>query len=481
MNQRLFFAIPLLVVGCAVGPDYERPTDDDLGMQATFASTRPTTRPVFVVDETTRWWTTFDDALLERLVEEALADNLDLTAAEARVREARLLRRSAQSGFFPTINGAASYTRTRSSENAGIGQAANNIPGIELEENLYSVGVDAAWELDVFGQVRRQVEAAEARTEATVEAARDLSLIVAAEVARNYADLRAAQGRLGVQRRNIELQAATLDLVNRKRQAGLVPEVDVARARTQLETTKAALPPLRAAEQSAAFRLSVLTGQSPSALLDELTVDQALPTLPPVPDAGVPADLIRRRPDLRQAERNLAASVADVGVATAELYPKFRISGLFALESVDSDNLFEAASRTWSIGPGVSVPLFNAGRLRALREVEQAQVDAAVASYNQAVFVAIEEVERGLVRRRESHAEAEQLDRALTEAERSVELSRVLYDRGLRDFQVVLDAQQALVDIEDRLTAARATALADAVTLYQALAGGWAATEAGAP
>ncbi len=464
------------LAGCTVGPDYDPPTAETLAVPDEYAGA--TTRPAEAVTPDVAWWTLFEDPLLVELVEDAARDNLDVEAALARLREARALRRVSRSGFFPTVDGSADYRRTRLSENgAGIGQAASGLPGVELEQDLWQAGFDASWELDVFGGVRRSVESADARTDATLESARDVLLATTAEVARNYAELRGAQARLDVARRNIDIQEQTVDLVERKRKADLVPEVEVAQARTQLETTKAALPPLRSAERAAAFRLSVLTGRAPAELLDQLLAARAVPTLPALPDAGVPADLLRRRPDLRQSERLLAAATADVGVATAELYPNFRLLGSFGLESVDLDDLLDAGSRTWSIGPGVTVPLFNAGRLRARVDAEQAQLDAAFAEYRQSVLLALEEVEGSLVRRTEAEAEAAQLRRARDAARRSVELANVLYDRGLRDFQVVLDAQEALVTVEDRLAAAQANAVVEAVALYKALAGGWAVAE----
>ncbi len=469
----IIFAVAL-VVGCTVGPDYEQPTAQTLSMPAGYATTQPATQPGPLVFPDTAWWQRMNDPTLDRLVAQATVANLDVEVALARLREARALRRASRAGYLPQLSAGADYRRTRLSENgAGIGQAAVNLQAIELEQDLYQVGFDASWELDVFGGIRRSVQAADAREAATLEAARDVLLSVQAEVARNYAELRGAQSRLSVARRNINIQEDSLDLVKRKRSAGLVPEVDVAQAQTLLETTRAGLPPLRAATRAAAYRLAVLTAVPPAAMAPSLLDDADMPSLPALASLDLPAELLRRRPDLRRAERQLAAASADVGVATAELYPKFRLLGSLGLESVEAGDLFDTGSRVWSIGPGVTVPLLTGGRLRAVVDAEQAQLDAALATYQQAVLLALEDVDASLVRRLEAENEVEQLTRARDAAVRAVGLATILYDRGLRDFQVVLDAQSSLANVDDRLATAEARVVIEAIALFKSLGGGW--------
>ncbi len=462
----------VVVAGCTVGPDYEAPPAHELPVADAYLQS--TTRNASPILPETPWWRQYDDPTLELLVSDAVEANKDLEIAVARLREARALRRAARGGFFPQVSGSGAYARTRLSENGpGIGQAANNLPGIELEQDLYQVAFDASWELDVFGGTRRRVQAADAREQAAIESTRDLAVIVASEVVREYAELRGTQTRLIVAERNIDLQEQTLDLVQRKRQAGLVPESDVARAQTQVETTKAALPPLRAAQAASMVRLATLVAQPAPDVARTLNPPMNVPQLPPMAALDAPADLLRRRPDIRLAERELAAAVADVGVATSDLYPTFRLVGTLGLESVDSDEWFDAASRFWQFGPGVTLPLFTGGRLRANVDAAEARADASLARYEQTVLLAVEEVETAAARRREAEAEVVQLDRALAAARRSVELATVLYDRGLRDFQVVLDAQQALVDLEDRRAAVAAGAVGASASLAKALGGGW--------
>ncbi len=459
----------LALAGCVTGPDYARP---DTAAPEAFVN--PADARVLAEAVEADWWRTFDDPLLVSLVELAARENWDIAAAQARLREARALRQVAAGAFLPQVDLNAAWQRRRqSTEDPTFPDPVLGFSFVDAQTELYQVGFDAGWELDLFGRTRRQVEAAEARL-AAVEAQRDdLLTTVAAEVARNYMELRGAQTRLALAERNLGLQRETRALVVDLVDTGLAPPLDAARARAQVAATEATLPPLRATLRAAAFRIAVLTGQPPAALLDELEAARPLPAMPPAVPIDLPYALITRRPDLRAAERDLAAASAEVGVATADFYPRLTIMGRAGTAGADLRDLFDASARTWAIGPSLVWPVFQGGRLRANLSAAEARFERAYARYRQAVLGVLEEVEGALVALAEERRAAQSLADAAAASREAVDQARARYESGLSRFLAVLDAQRTLTDIEDQLAARQTAARTSLVRLYKALGGGW--------
>jgi NodT family efflux transporter outer membrane factor (OMF) lipoprotein len=462
-----------LAGGCTVGPNYQEPhlavpggwqEGQQRGVDAKSA-------------ELARWWTKFNDPLLDSLVERAVKSNLDLRLAEARIREARASRVVVASGAWPALDVSGSYTRNHASENA-IGAPAQGAVvapsgGGNLDQNLYRTGFDANWEIDVFGGVRRSVEAADATIDATVEDRRDVLVTLLGEVAKNYIDVRGFQRQLAVARDNLKTQQDTLQLTQVRFQAGLASDLDVAQQEAQVNTTASQIPTLESFLKQAAYALDVLLGLQPGALWDELAKDTEIPGLPPEVLVGLPSDLLRRRPDVRRAERQLAAATAQVGAATADLYPKFFLTGVLGLQSISASDWFTGGSRFGSIGPRMSWPVFDAGRIRANIEIRNAQQEQALTQYEKSVLSAFQDVETALVNYANEQARYRSLTDAVAANRRAVTMANELYIRGLNDFLNVLDTQRALYVTESALTQSQATMASNLVALYKALGGGW--------
>lgn len=450
--------------GClAVGPDYVRPAvpepaawHADLTNGLSAAETDP--------HSLTSWWTTLDDPVLSGLIEGAVAGNLDVRAARARVREARARRVIAQAGLFPVIDAAGSARHSRSSGKVGPSNTGE----------LYSAGFDASWELDVFGGLRRGVEAAEADIQATEQDLRDVLVSLLAEVAVNYVDVRLYQAGLSIAEANLNTQTDTYEITRWRAEAGLTTQLDVEQAKSQLETTRAQLPSLRKNLEQAMNRLAVLSGEVPGALHVKLKARKPIPVTPLEVAVGVPADTLRRRPDVRRAERELAAQTARVGVATADLYPKLSLLGSIGLESLSASDLFSAAARSYGIGPTVSWRIFEAGSIRAHIEVQSALQEQALIRYEAAVLGALEDVNNALTAFAEEQVRRQSLAAAVHAAQRALDLAGDQYASGLIDFQVVLDAQRSLLSLQDQLALSEGATTSDLISLYKALGGGWA-------
>lgn len=456
-------ALGLGLAGCVTGPDYVRPEVD---MPEEWHSALD----AGVVPEdvsTLAWWETLDDPLLTSLIERAETENLDLRIAQARVREARAARTSVAAGRLPAVGASSSYTVERTSEDAVV-------PGTDRTEDFFFAGFDAAWELDLFGRVARSVEAADAVTAAEVERLRDLFVTLAGEVALNYIEFRTAQARLDVAYRNINSQAETARLTRARYEAGLSSEFDTVRAEAQLETSRSQVPTLQTQRDLALYRLSVLLGAAPSALADELAAPAPLPAPPDAVPVGLPSTLLQRRADIRAAERELAAATARIGAAIAERFPQFTLTGILGAQSVGiSGGMLDAANRVWSIGPGVRIPIFEGGRIRANIQIQNARQEQALYAYEQTILLALEEVEGGLVSFSREQQRSAALARALQHNERSVRLARERYNKGLEDFLSVLTAELQAFVSEDQLLESRANVLINLIALYKALGGGW--------
>lgn len=485
------YCVPLIVLAalgaaCTVGPDYRAPIVSVPGAFGEVPTAEePTTVDRSAVErEVTAWWTTFGDNQLSELVERAVVGSPRVEIAIERVEQARAARRARAGRLLPAAAASATGGRSRASANgpgplAGLAEAGL----ASLENELYTVGFDVGWEVDLFGAVRRGREAAQARLEASEDALRGSLLLLASEVADAYVDLRGAELRLRLAQRNLDIQQDALDVIEAKVESGLLPPIDVERTRTERASLVAALAPLRAQRAAAAHRLSVLVGEPPLVLLAELAdgLEQGAENPVPEPsvevDLGAPAALLLRRPDLRAAERELQARTAELGAAIADRYPKISIGGSYGLEAASLSDLLESASRAWSFGPSLDLPIFQGGRLAAQVEIAQSRLREADAEWRLAVLRSLEDVESGVVGLREAKAAQEALVEAAASSRRTSELAGVLYDLGLRDHLVLLDAQRSQTAIEDALAVARVQAARSAVALYRALGGGWQTLE----
>lgn len=454
--------LPILS-GCAVGPDYAPP---DLAVPETWNSQleeepglKKTSRETLA-----DWWTTFDDPILSRLVECAIAGNLDLQKALAQVREARARRGEAEAELFPTLDADGSAVWSRSEALQG---------GSTTTGELYQAGFDAGWELDVFGGKRRSLEAAGADLDASVEEQRDVLVSLLAEVALNYIEVRTYQTRLAVAEDNLRTQEETYRLASWRQEAGLSDELAAQQARYNLENTRSQIPALRAAAAAAMNRLAVLLGEPPGSLEKELRESGPIPSAPLAVVVGIPADTLRRRPDVRQAERQLAAQTARVGEATAELYPKFNLSGSIGLETLSLSHPSSSGIVSLTGGPIVSWPIFRAGAIRQNIAVQEAIQEQYLIAYESVVLDALEEVENALTNWVEEQERRDSLDKATKAAQIAAELARHKYQAGLTDFDNVLEAQRSLLSFQEQLAQSNGTVASNLVRLYKVLGGGW--------
>jgi multidrug efflux pump len=453
----------LLLGGCAAGPNYRQPQTP---VPAAFSNGGQTNLAGTAAE--TNWWHGFHDATLNQLVDHALATNQDLRIATARVREARALRTTVVLDFAPTVQADASYTRRLASQDAMPGQ-----PRSLRETDLYSAGFDATWEIDLFGRVRRAVEASTAGVAALEADRRDVLVSVIAEVARNYFELRGGQHELAVARQNADNQRETLDITLEKLRAGRGTDLDAARGRAQLNATLAIVPPLEANIQRAIHRLSVLTGQQPTALEPALAEPKPLPALPALVHLGRPEELLRRRPDIRAAERALAAATALIGVQTADLFPRLTFNGRVALEASEFSGLGQAGADTYAFGPRITWAALDLGRVRARIKAAGARAEAQLAFYERAVLTALEETESALVDFGRARARRDLLATAARDAEQAVVLANQRYTSGIADFLTVLDAQRTQLSIQEQLALSETRTATALVAVYKALGGGW--------
>jgi len=459
MRTTLVIALTALLAACAVGPDYRSPE---------------TTATPFVaadnagVDEQpfeAAWWEQFRDPALDSLIERALAADLDLAVATARVQEARAFFGAARRDRWPSAS-------------AEIGRSESNQqqPGLStdrVEVESYDAGLATLWELDLFGRVRRGVEAAGAEADAAVAGLRDAQVLVAAEVARNYVELRGAQKRLSVARTNLGYQQDTLDLTRVRLELGRGTELDVASAAARLAATEATIPPLAAAETIAANRLAVLLGQRPGTLDDELVPREIAPHLTTIA-VDSPAALLKRRPDIRAAERELAAATARIGVAKADLFPRLTLSGFIGFVAGDADELGESTSRAWSLSPVLSWAGFERGTYAGVR-IAEARAAAALAGYELTVLRALEETENAFATYGSHRQRLQAVVEQAAASRNAAELARIQYREGAVDFLRLLDAERTLLQAEDEVASAETNLNSSVVLIYKALGGGWEA------
>ena len=515
-----------LMTGCVTGPDYKKPDVPVPGKWSeALEGGEKDGSPNLV-----QWWSAFSDATLESLVTRATQSNLDLRIAESRVREARASLQMTQADLWPQLNAAGSYKRMQTAETPSgpgatgrasatfsrtglMGLGLTVIPGKgpsvtfspdltgsgnstlnlmsgsgnmsatpKRQTDLYQAGFDASWELDVFGGARRAKEASQADLAAMEENRRSVLITVVAEIARNYFELREAQNRLDIARRNIGILRDSLDLVRSRFEAGLTNELDVKTAEAQLAATRSSVPTMEFAVKQSIHRLGVLLGREPGILQDELSGRGIIPRLPSAPPevlVGLPSELLRRRPDVRYAERLLAGATARIGVATADLFPKFSLTGSFGGSNDTFDGLQLGANHIWSFGPAIRWPIFDAGRIRANIGVHNARQEQALLGYEKAVITSLEDVENALVLYAKEQNRLSDLATAVEASRKALDIANDLYAQGLVNFLNVLDVERSLFAAEDQLVQCKGSVLVDLVSLYKALGGGWENEELG--
>ncbi|WP_414901024.1 efflux transporter outer membrane subunit [Sphingomonas flavalba] len=445
--------LPLLLAGCAAGPDYARPQPAALGVPDAYHAASPAGTP----GDLTQWWTLFGDPVLTGLVDQALAGNLDIAQGEARLRQAREALVQARADLLPSLDASAGGGR--------------NFDNSAPDTSRLSLGADAAWQLDLFGGVRRSVEAARADSAASAYDLEAVRIAIAGEVARNYVLARQAQASLAIARDTLVTQDDNLEIAGFRVQAGLVSSLDQEQARQQRASTAASIPGLEQSFAAAANRLAVLTGQAPGAVTDRLTVPGAIPEGPEAVAAGIPADTLRQRPDVRGAERGLAAATARIGVARAALLPGLGISGNVGTSALRLGGLGDVI--TGGLFANLSQILFDGGRRQAAARAQQAAADGAFAAYKATVLTALEDVENGLVALRAARERETQIAISLDASTNAALLARSQYRAGLTDFRTLLDAERSLLSARDGFNQAKADAATALVQLYLALGGGW--------
>lgn len=452
-----------LLAACTVGPDYVRPDPPQVDR---FVRAQAANEAVPEVDA--EFWRDFGDARLERLVEDALSANHDLRIAYARYQQANALLRGAKYDRLPTLTASADATETLSS--------SDQLPGVDRagrDQDAYSAGFGAVWELDFFGRIRRGVEAQRAEAQAGAADLAAMQVAVVGELARSYFQLRGWQEQLRVASENADNQARTLQLLEVRRDAGFATPFDVDRSRSQAETTRSRIPALQAEIAAATHRIAVLTGRTPESLVAELEAPADLPALPERIAAGAPAELLRRRPDVAAAEQRLHAATARIGVATADLFPRFTLGGLIGTQALDAGALFERDSETRMLSLGIDGSFLNVGRVRARIAAANAETAADLANYQKTVLLALEETENALVRVSRSGEEATHLEQAAAASARAASVAKLRFDNGAIDVLELLDAEGTRLQAEDAFAQGRVRNALAVVSLYQSLAGGW--------
>jgi multidrug efflux system outer membrane protein len=472
----------LLIVclgACKVGPNFVPPNEPT---PKEYAESAPPASATTAPDRT--WWNQFHDAQLDRLEDQAAAGNLGLKVAYLRILEARLQVQASRAQGLPSLSGTASYTREQlglagivKSQGSALGSAPpevqNLVSSLEKPINLYQLGFDASWEIDLFGKVRRSVEAADAQSKQAVESKNDLLVSLEAEIAQTYFQLRAAQVLRQMTTSLIADQREVVELTGSRQLHGLGSEADVQTARAQLASLQAQLPQYEQSIASSRHALAVLCGQMPEAFDAALGTAAELPALPQMVPVGIPSSLARRRPDIRGSEEALHAATAQVGVSVASLFPQLSLTGSLGLRNTDTRYLFDWASKFYSAGPGISVPIFNGGALIANVRLSRAEAAAAALSYRSTVLNALQEVEDGLNSLREDAERSASLDTTVAADQRALDINLDAYRHGLATYVTVLTLQLQTIQARQQLAQALLTQIIDLIKLYKALGGGW--------
>ena len=484
-----------LVAGCAVGPDFDRPSV--WSPTSWFGGSRPgpkvASEPVATPVDTA-WWNAFHDPVLTSLIDRAAGANLDVRTATARVAQARAQRGINAAAEFPQINGNSSATRQRLSRNgasslfsggasAAPGTSANGLGGSQGGAfpssssipafDLFQGGLDASYELDLWGRVRRSIESADASLVASNEARRSALISTTSEVARSYLQLRNTQAQIAIARANLATARESASLTDARSRGGLSTDLDVANALAQQAATAATLPLLEQQEAQGVNAIGLLLALPPAALATELLPSRPVPPVPPTVPVGVPSELARRRPDIRQAEAQLHAATADIGVAQADFYPRITLTGSVSLQTTQVKSLFNAASGAFAFGPSLSVPIFDGARIRRTVELREAQQQEAAIQYQRVVLQAFADVDNALIAYAAEQRRRISLQNQVTQARRAFRLAQSRFRQGISDFLEVLTAQRTVLSAEQQLADSQGTVSENLVALYKALGGGW--------
>lgn len=455
----------LIIGGCVVGPDYVRP---DVSMPDQWHKDLIGNLSDHQ-EYLSSWWTTFDDPTLNELIERAGMGNLDARQAFERIREARAILGIATGERYPDIDAIGAYDRSRISE----GLSEEIFPPRKRTDNFYQSGFDSIWEIDIWGRITRLIESTRRDMEASVEDYHDVMISLYAEMALAYVQVRSLQERIRLAENNVTAQSQTLKLTQDRFDAEIAPKLDVHQAELNLATTKAAIPTLKSGLNISMNRLGVLLGDYPTSLHAELAKPGSIPKARINISTGLPIDIIRRRPDIRRAERQLAAQTSRIGVATAQLYPEFTLTGTMSFQAVNSNDLLKAGSIGYSFGPGFRWNIFDGGRVRNQINVEDSLTAQALIEYEQTILLALEEVENAMVAYYEENQRSVELQRSVDSAKKSVELVQTLYLLGLTDFENVLVMQRSLFQQEDELANSHGRVSRNLIRLYKAIGGGW--------
>jgi multidrug efflux system outer membrane protein len=448
------------LAGCALGPDYHTPQSQ---LAADFENTTGNQQ-----EPPREFWRRFDDPILDGLIDEAIKANYDIRIAVANLQQARAAQLGVDAQFYPQVDARASGARQIAPQTAAPGFTRDQRTG-----NVFDTSLDANWELNLFGRYTRQSESAAASVSAAEAGVAAAQVSVTAEVARNYFELRGEQLRLDIAHRSLQNQQANLDLVQARLDAGRGTELDTTRAQAQLESTRAQIPVFEAAIELSRYRLAVLTGRAPTELSDLSREAKPLPGIKPVDGIGTPAALLKRRPDVRVAERQLAAATADIGASKADLFPSVSISGLLGLNALTPGGLNSGQAYYYNMGASIAWTVLDFGRIRSRIRQNEARADAAVAQYQKTVLTALEETEGALISFNRNQRRAESLFKAASASEQAAKLARARFEAGVTDFLTVLDAERQLLADRDGLAQAQTDAGTSLIAVYKALGGGW--------
>jgi NodT family efflux transporter outer membrane factor (OMF) lipoprotein len=444
---------------CTVGPKYERP---EIAVPKSFSEGGAKGPASFE-----RWWTGFHDPLLESLVSRAVEGSLDLKISTARIREARAARGIAAAAQLPQVSASGGYQRFKLESSNPLSRLAGT-----SARDIFQAGFDASWEIDIFGGVRRDQEAALAQVQSAEESREDVLVTLVADVARNYIELRGTERQIAILDQTVVAQKDSLDLARARFDSGMGAELDVARAEGLLAATASQRPALEVLRRQSAFRIGVLLGREPEALLAELDAPGTLPPAPPEVPSVLPSQLLTRRPDLRRSERELAAATARIGVATADLFPRFNLAGGFGRRSNDLGEL-NASNQFWNAGLGFQWPIFAGGRIHANIRVQEARQEQALLQYRKAILIALEEVENALSAHARELQRQESLRASVAANRRALELATERYTGGLENYLAVLDAQRSMYAAQDQLVQSERNTAVALIAIYKALGGGW--------
>jgi NodT family efflux transporter outer membrane factor (OMF) lipoprotein len=487
----------LLLSGCTVGPNFEHPSSwwpFSFGSKSEPAAEAAPSEPVTEPFDP-HWWTIFKDPQLTALEDQLVAANLDLRIADIRLAEARAELGIVAADALPQVEANGSYTRQQQSrlgvlalspakssqtpgtQTNGLGGRSGGVPtgGLYKPYDLYQYGFDATWEIDLWGRVARAVESAGAQVKASEETERDTLVTAGAELARDYVTLRGTQRNLQITRENLDTSQQSLRLTQERAAGGVTTDLDVANAAAQVEATAALLPLLEQTQAQLINAISLLLGERPRALEVELAAPRPVPPVPPSVPIGLPSELARRRPDIRQAEAQLHAATADVGVAVADFYPRFTIGLSGAMQGLQLHNLWNGEAGSYSFGPSVTLPIFQGGRLTRTLELRETQQQEAAVTYQRTVLGALHDVDNALTAYNTEQRARLHLEQAVVQNRRALDLARQRYEQGVSDFLQVLIAQRDLLASELALSDSTTNVSTDLVQLYKALGGGWEA------